>query len=274
MIEALPVLALLAASASGYAAAVRRIWRRRGRRVLPPARAACFALGLAVLAVALAGPLDEAADERLSLHMVQHTLLIVVAAPLLVLGRPLSALVLALAPAQRRRTTTPLLRSAVMRFALRPATALVAFTVVLCGSHLPAVYDAALANRGLHDVEHLAYLLTAVLFWTAVLGADLGPVRLGHPGRLLYLFAAMATMAVVGATLTMSRRPLYAHYVAEARVAGYRALTDQHTGGVIMWTAGMFTVVPMMAAVVLAWLAEDERRTVGFERRQELRHSG
>lgn len=273
MIEALPLLALLVAVAFGYATAVRLAWRRRGRRVIRPLRVACFALGLLVLAGALLGPLDDAADERFSLHMLQHVLLVLVAAPLLVLGTPVTALVVALSAAQRRHTTTFVLRSRLGRFAFSPRVALATFVLVLCCTHLPAIYDAAAANQGLHDLEHLAYLLSAVLFWMSVLGTEPGPARLAYPARLLYLFLAMAMMAVIALALSMSRYPMYSYYSTAAHDGGYSALADQRTGGVIMWTAGMVTVVPAMAAVVLAWLAEDERRTVRFEQRQRLHHA-
>lgn len=273
MIEALPVLAVLVAVASGYATALRRVWRRRGRRVVGPYRVVCFALGLVVICAALTGPLDDAADERFSLHMVQHAMLVLVAAPLLVVGTPITVLVLALSADQRRRTTTPLLRSRVARWAFSAPVALATFVVVLWMSHLPPIYDAAAASRGPHDVEHLAYLFSAVLFWMSVFGLDLGPARLSYPGRLLYLFLAMAAMAVLGTALAMSPHPLYGYYVAAARAGRFSALADQHTGGVIMWTAGMVTVVPVMVAVVLAWLAEDERRTVRLEQQQQLHHA-
>lgn len=270
MTEALPVLILLVTAAVTYLSAVRLIWRRRGRHIMPMVRAACFVLGLLVIGAALSGPLDDGADERFSLHMLQHALLVLVAAPLLVIGTPVTVLVLALSAAQRRRTTTPVLRSHAARFVLSPSFALAAFLVVLCGSHVPAIYDAATSNQALHDLEHLAYLVTAALFWMAVLGADPRPTRLGHPARLLFLFLAMAAMAVVGVALSMGGSPTYPHYVAEARDNGYSAVADQHTGGVIMWTAGMLVMVPVMAAVVLGWLAEDERRTVRLEQRQDL----
>lgn len=266
----LPLLAALVAAGAGYALAARRIWQRQGRRALPPARLACFMLGLLVLLGALVGPLDDAADERFSLHMVQHILIVLVAAPLLAGGIPVTALVLALPAAVRRRTTTPVLRSAVIRSVFSPSIVLMMFLVVVCGSHVPAIYDAALANQALHDLEHLAYLVSAVLFWMFVLGGDLGLARLSYPARLLYLFFAMTAMAIVGVALTMSNHPLYPYYVTEARAASYSAIADQHSGGVVMWTTGMFTIVPALAVVVLAWLAEDERRTVRFEQRQEL----
>lgn len=271
MIEALPLLALVVAVGCGYAIAVRRLWRRRDRRLVGPIRVACFALGLVTLAGALTGPLDRAADERFSAHMAQHTLLVLVAAPLLVLGQPITVLVLALSPARRRRTTTPMLRSRAARLVCSPPVALATFVLVLACTHLPAIYDTAVEHQGLHDLEHFAYLVSAALFWMAVLGSELGPARFDYPARLLHLFLAMGAMAVIGVALSMSRQPLYPHYVAAARAAGYSALPDQHTGGVIMWTTGMVVVVPAMAAVVLAWLAADERRTVALEQRHELR---
>lgn len=269
MSELAPILALLVASGTLYALGIRRIWRRGPRRVLPPARAGCFALGLLVVAAALVGPLDATADTRFSAHMVQHALLILVAAPLFALGTPITVLVLSLSASARRRTTTRLLRSRVGKLVLSPMFALAAFVLVLWGTHLPSVYDAAVENQELHDLEHLLYLVTAVLFWSAVIGLDIGPPRLAYPARLLSLFLSMAAMEVVGLVLSTAGRALYPHYAREAREAGISALGDQHTGGVVMWLSGAVVVVPAMAGVVLAWLAEDERRTVREEARQD-----
>ena len=270
---AVPLLTTLFAAGAGYLLVARRVWSRHGSRALPPGRVASFMSGLLVLTGTLLGPLDEAADQRFSVHMVQHILIVMIAAQLLTIGTPISALVLASPPAVRRRVTTPVLRSQVGRIALSPAIGLALFLVVLCGSHIPAIYDAALANQAVHDLEHLAYLITAVLFWMPILGGDVGVPRLSYPARLLYLFFAMTAMAIVGVALTMSGHPLYPYYVAEARDASYSALADQHVGGVLMWITGMFTIVPALAAVVLAWLAEDERRTVRLEQRQQLHGS-
>jgi cytochrome c oxidase assembly factor CtaG len=269
MIEALPVLALLIAAGTAYGVGVRRIWRRLSRRALPFVRPVCFGLGLLVVAVALIGPIDERADERFSMHMVQHVLLVLVAAPLFAFATPITVLVLALPAGARRRTVTPVLRGRTAHVLLSPMFGWVVFVVVLCGSHVPAIYDLAVAHQAVHDLEHLAYLVTSVLFWMPVVGLDLGPPRLDYPARVAYLFLAMAVTAVLGVVLSTSHSALYPYYVNAARAAGYSALSDQHAGGVIMWTAGMFTVVPVMVAVVLAWMAEDERRTVLMERRRE-----
>lgn len=269
MSELLPLLAVLVVSGALYALGIRRIWRRASRRVLPPARAACFGLGLLVTAGALIGPLDSMADTRFSMHMVQHVLLIMVAAPLFALATPITVLVVSLPASARRHTTTPVLRSRAAKFLLSPLFALTAFVLVLWGSHLPGVYDAAVGNQGLHDLEHLLYLLTAVLFWSAVMGLDVGPARLAHPARLLYLFLSMVAMEALGLALSATGHALYPPYVREAREAGISALTDQHTGGVIMWVTGMIVIVAAMTGVLLAWLADDERRTVREDARRD-----
>lgn len=271
MLDRLPLL-LIALAALAYGGAVRRLWQRHGRRCLPAHRAACFGLGLLVAAGILSGPLDAQADERFAAHMVQHVLLMLVVAPLLVLGTPLTVLVLSLSARGRRRLTSPVLRSRVGRWLLSPGFGWASFVVVLCGSHLPVVYDAAVAHEGLHALEHAAYLLSAMLFWSAIAGLDLGPARASHPARLLYLFLTMTVMAVIGEALATADRALYPYYVAADRAAGVSALDDQHAGAVIMWLGGTFTVVPAMALVVLAWMAEDERQTL--RREQRLVRSG
>lgn len=266
MIEVLPILLVLITAGALYGVAVRTIWHRAPRKVLPPARAACFGLGLLVVAVALIGPLDAMVDTRFSAHMLQHLLLILVAAPLFALATPLTVLVVSLPAGVRRQTTTPVLRSRVAGVFFSPLFALGSFVLVLWGSHIPAVYDAAAENQVLHDLEHLLYLLTAVLFWSAVIGLDIGPSRLAHSARLLYLFASMVAMEIIGLVLSETNHPLYQAYVHGA--ASMRPATrDMHTGGVLMWLSGMVIVVPAMAAVLIGWLADDERRTVREEAR-------
>lgn len=270
MIELLPVLLVLVTAGALYGVAARRIWQRTSRTVLPPARAACFGLGLLVVAVALIGPLDAMVDTRFSAHMLQHLLLILVAAPLFALATPVTALVVSLPARVRRQTTTPVLRSRVVGVIFSPLFALGSFVLVLWGSHVPAVYDAAAENQALHDLEHLLYLLTAVLFWSAVLGLDIGPSRLAHSARLLYLFASMVAMEVVGLVLSETNHPLYPAYI-QGSGSARSATGDMHTGGVLMWLSGMVVVVPAMAAVLISWLADDERRTIREEARVDVR---
>ena len=260
MIEQLPIVIILITAGVLYAVAVRRVWARTSHRVLPPARVACFGLGLLVVAAALMGPLDGMADSRFSAHMLQHVLLILVAAPLFALATPVTALVVSLPASVRRQTTTPLLRSRAARVVLSPTFALCSFVIVLWGSHVPALYDAAVENQALHDLEHLLYLVTAVLFWSAVAGLDIGPPRLPHSARLLYLFISMAAMEVIGLVLSVTKHPLYPAYVHAGPGAELAATRDMHTGGVLMWVSGTIAI-PAMVAVLISWLADDERRT-------------
>jgi cytochrome c oxidase assembly factor CtaG len=227
--------------------------------------------GLLVIAAALVGPIDDIADERFSVHMVQHVLLTMVAAPLLALGAPMTVLLLCLSRNARRRVTGSVLRSRAMHVLLSPASVFCLFIGVLWGSHYPAVYDAAASNQALHDLEHLCYLVTAVLFWSVVFGFEFGPARPAHPGRLLLLFCMMAGTSVLGLVLTSTPRPLYPHYVQASAAAGIAPLGDQHLGGVIMWLVGMVIVAVAAIPVLLSWLAEDERRTVHSEERAAAR---
>lgn len=267
MIEAIAPLTLIVAAAALYGAAVRVIRRDRARSVLPTWRVVCFLTGLVVLGIALVGPLDHRADDRFSAHMIQHVLLQVVGAPLLALGAPVTVTVLALSRRARRKVALPLLRSRGARVLLSPLFAFCAFAGVLWGTHYPAVYDLAARNQGVHDLEHLAYLVTAVLLWSVVLGFDFGPKRNDHPVRLLLVFGVMAAGAVLGLILSTSARPLYPYYVHAAREIGISALGDQHLGGVIMWVTGMVVGVLVSVPVLLSWLAEDERRTVHAQMR-------
>lgn len=271
MIELLPIVLVLITSGTLYGVAVRKIRRQTSRSVLPPARAACFGVGLLVVATALIGPLDTMADTRFSAHMVQHLLLILVAAPLFSVATPLTALVVSLPTRVRRHTTTPFLRSRLAAVIFSPLFALSSFVLVLWVSHLPAVYDAAVENQSLHDLEHLLYLLTSVLFWSAVTGLDIGPSRLAYPARLLYLFVSMVAMEAVGLVLSQTNHALYPAYVRAGAGSALSAAKDMHTGAVLMWLSGMIVVVPTMAAVLISWLADDERRTVREETRLDAR---
>ncbi|HET6876155.1 MAG TPA: cytochrome c oxidase assembly protein [Jatrophihabitans sp.] len=260
-------IALVVAAAALYGAGLRVVWRGRSRSVLPAWRVACFLGGLLIVAAALAGPVDGLADDRFSAHMIQHLLLQMLAAPLLALGAPLTVVLLCMSRTARKRVAVPVLRSRSARVLLSPPFAFCAFAGVLWATHYPAIYDAAASNTGLHDLEHLAYLGTAVLLWSVVFGFDLGPRKLDHPARLVLLFCVMGASAVLGLILSTSARPLYPYYVDAASRIGISALRDQHLGGVIMWVSGMVVVAVASVPVLLSWLAEDERRTV----RQETR---
>jgi len=269
LVAAAPVV-IVAITAALYGAGARAVRRHPTRAMLPMWRVMSFMLGLLVVMAALVGPIDHGADDRFSVHMVQHLLLMMVAAPLLTLGAPVTVLLLCLSRDARRRVVWPVLRSRAVRVLLSPAPAFCMFVGVLWGSHYPPIYDAAASNQALHDLEHLSYLFVAVLLWSVAFGFDFGPARPEHPGRLLMLFSLMAATGILGLVLTTTPRPLFTYYV-RAAPDGVSPLHDQHLGGVIMWAVGTVIAAVAMIPVLLSWLAEDERRTVQSERRADAR---
>jgi cytochrome c oxidase assembly factor CtaG len=262
------VVAGLLAAGALYLRGVRRV-RRPDRKLAN--RAACFLGGLAVLWVALQSPIDAYADARLSVHMVQHLLLTMVAAPLLVLGAPVTLALRAATPAVRRRWLLPVLRSRPVRLLTAPLVCWAQFALVLWVSHFSPLYEAAVRNDGVHALEHLLYVVSAVLFWSPVAGIDPSPKRLSHPARLLYLFLAMPQSSFLGLAMWGSSQVLYPSYQA---ALGPAALADQRLAGTIMGSAGMLVMVPALGLVLLDWLAREEREAARAEGLSRARAAG
>jgi putative membrane protein len=254
----------------GYLTADDRVRRRHGRVPRPRARPA-FLAGIAVLLVALVGPLDAHVTTSFTAHMVQHLLLTMVAAPLLLLGAPIT-LTLAAWPGAPRRSILRLLHSGPLRLLANPLVAWAAFFVVLWGVHLTGWYQAALTNPAVHAAEHIVLLGTALLFWMPIVRVDPMPSRLSHPARILYLFLAMPAMAFLGLAIASARDVLYPAYAQAEGVAG--ALADQQRAGAIMWVGTMFLIVPALAFVVLDWMRADEREASRIDARLSTASEG
>lgn len=271
--DPVPTLAVLVTAvlyASAWRRATRLAARRRGRGdrpACPRSRSVCFALGLLAVVVAVDGPPDSLAESSFLAHMTQHMLLQMVAAPLLLLGGPVGLLLRADTGWCPRRMVVRVLRSSPVRVLTHPVTAFSLFTLVLVGTHLSPLYELALEHEGVHQVEHLGYLLTALLFWWPAIGVDPAPHRMSHPARLLYLFMSMPVTALLGVAIAVTDRVLYPTYLVNLPPWGGSALADQHAAGTLMWVSGMFTIVPAMAVVLWGWLEEDSAR----QRRAELR---
>jgi putative membrane protein len=216
-------------------------------------RIVAFTAGWLSLAAALMPPLDPLGAELFSLHMVQHEVLMLVAAPLLVLGRPLPVFIWAF-PTAGRETLGRLVRARSIRIPWRTLNApLVAWALHAAAVwiwHAPALFDAALASRALHDAQHLSFVLTALLFWSALLQA-----RLNHLGAaVLYLFTTTVHTSVLGALITFARTPWYQSYLETAHHRGFTPLEDQQLGGLIMWVPGSLVYVGFGLALFARWL--------------------
>lgn len=254
------LVALMLLSLTLYARGFARLLRRsrQGRAGLWR-QVGWFAAGWLTLVIALMSPLDGMGDALFSAHMVQHELLMIVAAPCMVLSRPLVVWTWAL-PARWRRAVgggvhAPTVR-APWKVLTSPLFAFVAHALVLWGWHLPPLFQAALRHEGIHVAQHASFFLTALMFWWTVLRrqtrADARTARTPGTGvALASLFATMLHTGVLGALLTFSTRPWYPFYGDATAPWGLSALGDQQLGGLIMWIPGGASY--LLASVVLCW---------------------
>jgi len=247
------VLVPLALGASLYAVG----WWRLSRRAPGhghPARALLALVAWVSIVLALLSPLDRLAHALFVAHMTQHMLLIVVAAPALLLADPFPAVIWGLPRVARRgvrrwfRRVTPLGR--LWRALTSLPLAWLGYALILGLWHLPTPYDAALGDRFLHDVEHACFFLGAVLFWWPVI--DPAPhfrPAAPHARRIVYLVLAAFQTAALGLLFTLTPRVLYPSYASAPRLTGLSAADDQVWGGVVMWGVG--GVVDMLAVLIL-----------------------
>jgi putative copper resistance protein D len=256
--EAEPVtLALVAASAALYLLGVRRVAELHPRNPWRAARTRAFLAGLAVLGVALLSPVATYDGTLFSVHMAQHLLLTMVAAPLLVLGTPVSLLVRAVGRPGHRRVMR-VLHSGPVRLLTHPLIAWLGFAAVMWGSHFSGLYEAALESEAVHVGEHLLYLVAAMLFWWPVVGLDPSRWRMPHPLRIGYLFLQVPVNTFLALAIYSSGRILYPHYAASGRAWGPSPLDDQHLGGAIMWVAGDLLFLTATGLALAAWMRHED----------------
>lgn len=245
-------------AAALYGRGVRAIRRRAGTRLVAPWRVRSFALAVVALLVALVSPLDALAGSLFSAHMVQHLLLVMVAAPLLVLGDPMTAMLWGLTPAARRGLGSWWRRRRALRGAWRvvssPGGAWVLHVVALWIWHVPSLYDAAVADEAVHVLEHVTFLVTALLFWWVPFRAH--GRRIGAATALFYLFGAVLQGTILGALLALARHPLYAAHFGTTRAWGLTRLEDQQLAGLLMWVPAGFIYLAALVPLALRVLRE------------------
>lgn len=234
---------------------------RPGRRGGPRLAAGCYAAGVAVLAVALLSPVDAWSDFRLWVHMTQHELIMTVAAPLMVLGRPLYVYLWALPLGARRRTralvAAPNFKIA-WSFASAPLFVLTLHAVVRWVWHIPALFQAAMESDALHAFQHLSFFSTAALFWWAISHGRYG--RAGYGLGLLFVFVTAFHTSLLAALLTVAPAGFYPIYALQGLESAPELLADQELGGLIMWVPSAVLLLVSGLALFVAWLGEGERR--------------
>lgn len=253
--EVVGVAIPLAITGIGYAAGYFRI--RRNSTTRPQAlRPMCFASGWLALAVALMPPLDALSDELFAFHMVQHEVLMLVAAPLLVLGSPLPVFLWAFPRRGRNRIALVSRHFAVRgpwRVLTGPLSGWLFHAVALWGWHTPPLFEAALEHPGIHGLQHVSFFLTALIFWNGLLRARGG----SHNGAaVLYLFTTTVHSGVLGALITFAAYPWFPHYQATTAEWGLSALEDQQLGGLIMWVPASLVYVGAGLYLLGRWIQD------------------
>lgn len=255
-----PVVLAAVGGSACYLVAAGRVGGRWPRR-----RTAAFLAGVAVVVIALQSGIDSYDDLLLSVHMVQHMLLLLLAPALILAGRPVVLALRVLPVATRRRVAGALGHA---RPFAGPIQSLGIFAGVVLLTHLPAFYDVTLREPQLHELEHLIYIAAGLLVWSPLLDGDPAPAhRLGGVGRLTYLIAAMLPMALLGAYLNRHASLVYPAYAAPARALGISAVNDQAAAGAIMWVAGNTIMVAVGLWATIATMVSDERRQRAREAR-------
>lgn len=213
----------------------------------------CFWAGWSALAIALASPLDPLGEVLFSAHMVQHEVMMLVAAPLLVASRPTSAILRGLSRPVGRIFGTLTRMSMLGRIwetILSPPVAWFLHLVGLWGWHLPFLFEASLHSVWIHTLQHFSFLLVALVFWFAIMR----PHQSASAAGVIVLFTTALHASLLGALLTFSPEVWYTPYIATAPKWGFTALEDQQLGGLIMWmpagivfiTAGLWLLARTM----------------------------
>ena len=258
-LDPLPIIGV-AVVACAYLWAERLVAQRHRANPVPRYRRWLFLGGLAAILLALVSPVDTYGGVLFSVHMVQHMLLEMVAAPLIVLSAPITLALRAAGPSARRALLA-VLHSHPARWLTFPLVTWLLFAAVNWGWHFSGLYNIALEDDVVHYLEHASFLAAALLFWWPAIGPDPQPWRMPHPVRLMYLFLAMPQNSFLGVALLSTERVLYLHYVTVVRTWGPTPLDDQHLGGALMWVFGDIVFLAAMVGVVWAWMLFEDART-------------
>ncbi len=231
-------------------------------------RSFCFWAGLATILVALQSPLDMLARQLFWIHMVQHLLLMVVAAPLFALASPWMRMWHALPLGWRRGIAKPLFRKRGLepvrwtwRKLSNPAVVWVLGAANLWVWHVPALYDLTLRNHLVHHLEHTLFFGLGLAFWAHVIDQRPFKSRLGSIGRATLVFTTMIQSWALAAVLSFAPAAFYAYALLPTRPGGISALTDQQLGGGMMWVPGAISYSIALVAMLFRWLAEEESRS-------------
>jgi putative membrane protein len=241
----------------------RGLWNiKASGRVIEAKAAALVAVAILAGAIATARTAEHLGEDLFSAHMAQHLTLIMICAPLFVLGRPARVVLRAVPDRQRRWLAGVWRRPArMLRRASAGSAALIwlAFAALFAFWHLPGPYAYAVRHEGAHIAEHLCLLLSAYAFWAVSFGAL---CRLSRGAQILYVTSAALLSALPGALISISSRPFYAVHAASVLRYGLTPLEDQQLAGLVMWIPAGFVYLAVILWLLFNWLGDVDRRTV------------
>ena len=251
---------------TGAVALVGLLWVRATRQVArehpgnpyPRRRTISFVAALAFLLLALQSGIERYDETLFSMHMVQHLILLFPVPILLLQAGPVTLLLRVASPRWRARILA-VLQSRAVGVISHPLVGWTLLIAVMWGTHLSTLFEAALGDPVIHNLEHVLYLSTALLFWAPIFSVDPIRHRLRGGSALAYLISHMPQNSFLGVAIMFSSSPLYPHYVTLKRAWGPTPLEDQQLAGAIMWLVGDALFLAAIF-VVLAALAKSEDR--------------
>jgi putative membrane protein len=251
------------------------VWKRAGvGHGITTRQWISFVGAVVVLILALMSPLDLLSDDLFSAHMVQHLMLMLVAAPLLVVSDFQLALLWALPRHRAQQIGSGFNQSRPVSGAWRvfnqPAFVWIAFTLAMWLWHAPLLYQAALESEMIHTLEHLTFLVTAMLFWW-VLFKHNRPDHVHYAMTIPLLFLTVLQSGILGALMTFTEQPWYPYYATVANPFGLMPLQDQQLAGLIMWIPGGTVFTLLTIGYFAAWLRALERHSLQLEHKDLLR---
>ncbi len=266
--EPVPTLGIVVALGAWWWA-VRHVNAAHSGNRVPRRRSLAFGLGMGAIALALLSGIDTYDTTLFSVHMIQHVLLTMVAAPLIALAAPITLLLRVAAPGTRRRWILPVLHSRAVRVLAFPVVAWIAFAAVMWVSHFSQLFDASLEDLLIHDLEHVLFLASALLFWWPVVALDPAPWRMPHPVRAMYVFLQLPQNTFLAVVLLGATNVLYPHYATTGRSWGPTPLADQQTAAGIMWIVGDVIFLIAIVAILYGWMRSEARDADRLDRRAD-----
>ena len=256
-----PVLGVvIIAAAAGYSWAVAVVNKRTPTM---PWRRRCtlsFMAGLVIMWIVLLGPFGAYDDVFFWAHMVQHIALMMLVAPLLLLGSPVLLLLRVSSRQVRRRWLMPVLRSRLVQWLTRPAVGWILFAGVLLGTHFSPFYEFSLDHPLVHRfVEHPLYLGAALIYYYPLLATNPGPRPVPYAIRAVSLFTMMFPETMSGFFIYASRYVMFPFYAHVSRPFGPGPIVDQQLGGALMWAGSMIIDSVWVGIAVLEWLRSEKR---------------